>query len=63
MTRLKCYMSHVMIEKIYLTPYANNNDADQPAQPGSKISTFVVCCLDRIIAKVAVYTKPRPSSF
>ena len=31
-------------------PYANNNDADQPAHPRSLISAFVVCrCLDSII--------------
>ena len=29
-------------------PYANNNDADQPAHPRSLISAFVVRCLDII---------------
>ena len=32
-----------------LKPYANNKGADQPAQPRSLISTFVVCCLDSMI--------------
>ena len=31
-----------------LMPYVNNKGADQPAHPGSLISTFVVCCLDSI---------------
>ena len=38
-------------------PYANNKDADQPAQPAhprSLISTFVVCCLDSIIPLLAI---------
>ena len=40
MRRLTCFM-----------PYANNNDADQPAHPRSLIRAFVVRrCLDSIIA-------------
>ena len=35
-------------------PYANNNDPDQPAHPGSLISTFVVHCLDSIIPLVSI---------
>ena len=34
-------------------PYANNKGTDQPGHPRSLISTFVVCCLDRIIAMVS----------
>ena len=37
-------------EKMCLTSYANNKDADQPAHPRSLISAFVVHCLDRIIS-------------
>ena len=33
-------------------PYANNKDADQPAHPGSLISTFVVHSLDSIMLEV-----------
>ena len=33
-------------EKAYLMSYAKNKDADQPAQPHSLISIFVVRCLD-----------------
>ena len=35
-------------------PYANNKDADQPAQLGSLISAFVVRCLDSIIPLVSL---------
>ena len=35
-------------------PYANNKGADQPAHPGSLISTFVIRCLDSIIPLVFV---------
>ena len=51
-------------------PYANNKGADQPVflhtlmnalhqpvHPRIMISAFVVCCLDSIIAKVAVFTQ------
>ena len=44
-------------------PYANNKDADQPVQPCSLISAFVVHCLDSKIPLVS-YTqnfKPLPS--
>ena len=34
-------------EKISLTPYANNKDADQPAYPHSLINIFVIRSLDR----------------
>ena len=34
-------------------PYANKKDADQPGHSHSYISTFVVCCLDRIILTIA----------
>ena len=37
-------------EKMCLTSYANNRGTDQPAHPGSLISTFVVRCLDSIIS-------------
>ena len=38
-------------EKTCFMPYANNDDADQPAHPRFLISAFVVCrCLDSIIA-------------
>ena len=43
-----------------LMPYAYNKVADQPVHP---ISTFIVCCLDSIITKVAVSTKPRLVNF
>ena len=35
-------------------PYANNKDADQHAHPRSRISAFVVRCLDSIISLVSV---------
>ena len=35
-------------EKTCLCHIANNKGADQPAHPGSLISTFVVRCLDSI---------------
>ena len=35
-------------------PYANNKGADQPAHPHSLISTFVVRCLDSIMALVSI---------
>ena len=34
--------------------YTNNKGADQPAQPRSLISTFVVRCLDSIIPVVSI---------
>ena len=33
--------------------FANNIGADQPAHPGSLISTFIVLFLERIICKLA----------
>ena len=35
-------------------PYANNKGTDQPAQPRSLISAFVVRCLDSIISLVSI---------
>ena len=35
-------------------PYANNKSTDQPTQPRSLISAFVVCCLDSIIPLVSI---------
>ena len=35
-------------------PYATNKGADKPAHPRSLISTFIVCCLDRIIHLVSI---------
>ena len=40
--------------KTWLIPYANNKGADQPAHPGSLISTFVVRCLDSMICILAI---------
>ena len=40
--------------KTCLMPYANNKGADQPAHPGSLISTFVVRCLDSMICILAI---------
>ena len=37
-------------EKMCLMSYANNKGADQPADPRSLISAFVVRCLDSIIS-------------
>ena len=37
-------------EKMSLMLYANNKGADQPANPRSLISAFVVCYLDSIIS-------------
>ena len=39
--------------KMCLMPYANNKGADQPANPRSLISAFVVHSLDRIISLVS----------
>ena len=39
-------------EKMCLMPYANNKGADQPVHPRSLISTFVVCCQDRMVLLV-----------
>ena len=36
-------------------PYANNKGADQPAQPRSLISAFVVRCSDSIIPLVSIF--------
>ena len=41
-------------ENLFL-PYANNKGADQPAHPGSLISTFVVHCLLNIIYLVSIF--------
>ena len=41
-------------------PYANNKGADQPAHPGSLISTFVVHCLDSMICVVALSSSGWP---
>ena len=49
-----CNTSHVMRKPVL--PYANNKGADQPAQPRSLISTFVVRCLDSIIPLVSITT-------
>ena len=38
-------------ENLFL-PYANNKDADQPAQPRSLISTVVIHCWDSIIPQM-----------
>ena len=35
-------------------PYADNKSADQPAQPLSLISAFVVRCLDSIVPLFAI---------
>ena len=40
-------------DKNLLLPYVNNLGADQPAQPGSLISAFVVRFLDSIIPLLA----------
>ena len=37
-------------EKMCLMPYAKNKGTDQPANPRSLISAFVVRCLDSIIS-------------
>ena len=37
-------------EKMRLMSFANNKGADQPAHPRSRISIFVVRCLDSIIS-------------
>ena len=37
-----------------LMPYANNKGVDQPAQPHSLISAFIVRCLDNIMSLVSV---------
>ena len=34
--------------------YENNKGADQPAHPGSLISTFVFRCLDSVMSLVSV---------
>ena len=39
-------------------PYANNKGADQPANPRSLISTFVIRCLDSIIPLVSISEIP-----
>ena len=40
--------------KMCLMPYANNKGADQPAHPRSLISTFIVRCLDSVMALVSI---------
>ena len=45
--------------KMCLMSYANNKGADQPAHPRSLISTFVVRCLDRIMALVSISENSR----
>ena len=41
-------------------PYTNNNGADQPSQPRSLISAFVVRCLDSIKPLLAIAEISRP---
>ena len=41
-------------ENLFL-PYANNKGTDQPADPCSLISTFVISCLDTIISLVSIF--------
>ena len=40
-------------ENLFLL-YANNKDADQPANPRSLISVFVIRCLDSVITVVSI---------
>ena len=40
--------------KMCLMPYANNKGADQPVHPRSLISTFLVRCLDSIMALFSI---------
>ena len=40
-------------EKTCLRRFANNKGADQPAQPRSLISAFVIRCLESTISKLA----------
>ena len=42
-----------------LMPYANNKGADQPAHPGSLISTFFVSSLDSMICILAIFKVSR----
>ena len=45
-------MSHVIRKPVL--PNANNTGADQPANPRSLISAFVIRCLDSIISLVSI---------
>ena len=49
---IEVYMSLLM--KNMFLPYANNKGADQPANPRSLISTFVVHYVDSIIPLVSI---------
>ena len=52
----RSHLSHIIRKPVYAI-YANNNNADQLAHPGSLISAFVFRCLDSIplvsISKIA----------
>ena len=44
-------------EKTCLRRFANNKGADQPAQPRSLISPFVIRCLESTISKLTIYER------
>ena len=48
-----CLIWATSCENLFM-PYANNKGADQPAHPCSRISTFVIRCLDSIIPEVFI---------
>ena len=59
-----CIVLHCIIwakswENLFV-PYANNKGVDQPAQPRSLISAFVIHCLDTIIPLLAIAEISRP---
>ena len=56
MCKIWKYMSDIWVtswENLFM-PYANNRDADQPAQMRRLMSAFVVRCLDSIIPLLAI---------
>ena len=49
----KSYTWAMSWENLFMQ-YVNNKGADQPMQPCSLISTYVVCCLDSMISLVSI---------
>ena len=54
-TQNKAYLIPATSWENLFLPYVNNKGTDQPVQPCSLISTFVVCYVDNIIPTLAKY--------
>ena len=56
---LGCFNNWATSWKNLFMPYVNNKGADQPANPRSLISAFIVRCLDSIIYLVSIFAISR----